>query len=217
MAMRQELRRLYERIDGATLHERIGVFVAAALVLIYIAYSGWLAPLQARQKRAAAENVQRQAELTALQAELQRLARGAEFDVNAETRGRQGGLRAELAQLNAKLLQEQRRFTPPERMRAVLSELLERHRGLTLVDLRTIAPAPVRDGDAGRAGGVYRHGIEMTLSGRYHEFYDYLQALERMPSQLYWSRVELSTGEYPAATLKLTVYTLSFEKAWLIV
>ena len=215
--MRRELKRLLERIDGATLHERIGVFVAAALVLIYVAYSAWLAPLQARQKKAAAENVQRQAELTALQAELQRLARGAELDINAETRGRQGALRAELAQLNSKLLNEQRRFTPPERMRAVLSEMLERHRGLTLVNLRTLPPAPVREADAGRPGGVYRHGIEMTLAGGYHEFYDYLQALERMPSQLYWARVELSTGEYPAATLKLTVYTLSFEKAWLIV
>ena len=215
--MKQQLKRIFERIDGATLHERIGVFVAAALVLIYIAYSGWLGPLQARQKKAATENVQRQAELSALQAELQRLARGAELDINAETRGRQGALRAELAQLNAKLLHEQRRFTPPERMRATLSDMLERHRGLTLVNLRTLPPEPVREGDAGRPGGVYRHGIEMTLAGGYHEFYDYLQALERMPSQLYWARVELSTGEYPAATLKLIVYTLSFEKAWLIV
>ena len=213
----QFFKRLAERIDGATLHERVGVFLAAALVLIFIAYSGWLAPLQARQKQAAADNAQRQAELTALQAELQRLARGAEFDINAETRGRQGALRAEIAQLNARLGQEQRRFTPPERMRAMLSDMLERHRGLTLLDLRTLPPAPVREGDATKAPGVYRHGIELTLSGRYHEFYDYLQALERLPGQLYWGRVELSTGEYPHATLKLTVYTISFEKAWLIV
>jgi MSHA biogenesis protein MshJ len=215
--MKQHLQRLAERINGATLHERVGVFLAAALVLIFIAYVGWLSPLQARQKKAAAENVQRQAELSALQAELQRLARGTDLDVNAETRGRQGALRAELAQLNARLGQEQRRFTPPERMRAVLSDMLERHRGLTLLDLRTLPPAPVREGDAARAPGVYRHGLELTLTGRYHEFYDYLQSLERLPSQLYWGRVELVTGDYPQATLKLTVYTISFEKAWLIV
>jgi MSHA biogenesis protein MshJ len=215
--MREQLRRLAERIDGATLHERVGVFVAAAMVLIFIAYNGWLAPLQARQQKAAAENVQRQAELRTLQAELQRLARGNELDINAESRGRQGALRAELAQLNARLLQEQRRFTPPERMRAMLAEMLERHRGLTLLDLRTVAPAPVREADASRAPGVYRHGIELTLSGRYHEFYDYLQVLERLPSQLYWGRAELATGDYPQATLKLTVYTISFEKAWLVV
>jgi MSHA biogenesis protein MshJ len=215
--MKQHLRRLAERIDGATLHERVGVFLAAALVIIFIAYIGWLAPLQARQKQAAAENVQRQAELSALQAELQRLARGTDLDINADSRGRQGALRAELAQLNARLGQEQRRFTPPERMRAMLSDMLERHRGLTLLDLRTLPPAPVREGEATRAPGVYRHGLELTLTGRYHEFYDYLQALERLPGQLYWGRVELATGDYPQATLKLTVYTLSFEKAWLIV
>ena len=215
--MKEQLRRLAERIDGATLHERVGVFLAAALVLIFIAYNGWLAPLQARQKKAAAEDVQRQAELTALQAELQRLARGADFDINAETRSRQAALRAEIAQLNGRLGQEQRRFTPPERMRAMLSDMLERHRGLTLLDLRTLPPAPVREGDAARAPGVYRQGIELTLYGRYHEFDYYLQALERLPGQLYWGRVELVTGEYPAATLKITVYTLSFEKAWLIV
>jgi MSHA biogenesis protein MshJ len=214
--MKATLKRYAERIDAATLHERVGVFLAAACVLIFIAYITVLAPMQARQKQAAAQNEQRQAELRTLQAELQRLARAAELDPNAPVRKREAALRAELAQLNARLAQEHGRFTPPERMRALLSDMLERHRGLALVDLRTIAPAAIGE-SAPSAPGVFRHGIEITLSGRYLDFYDYLQALERLPNQIYWGRAELSVAEYPQATLKITVYTLSFDRAWLIV
>jgi hypothetical protein len=38
-----------------------------------------------------------------------------------------------------------------------------------------------------------------------------------MSTQLYWGKVEMSVSAYPVTTLKLTVYTLSFDKAWLVV
>ena len=41
--------------------------------------------------------------------------------------------------------------------------------------------------------------------------------LEGLPTQLYWGRAELVADVYPVLTLKLTVYTVSFDQAWLIV
>ena len=64
---------------------------------------------------------------------------------------------------------------------------------------------------------MFRHGLEITISGSYLDLYEYLSALERLPTQLYWGRAELSAGDFPETTLKLTVYTVSFDKAWLIV
>jgi MSHA biogenesis protein MshJ len=49
------------------------------------------------------------------------------------------------------------------------------------------------------------------------DLYEYLRTLEHLPTQLYWGRAELASGEYPASTLKLTLYTVSFDRAWLIV
>ena len=44
----------------------------------------------------------------------------------------------------------------------------------------------------------------------------YLSELERLPTQLYWSTLGIE-GQYPTVTLKVTVYTLSLDRAWLSV
>jgi len=58
---------------------------------------------------------------------------------------------------------------------------------------------------------------EEFLRGSYGELYDYLRRLEGLPSQLYWSRAELTVTDHPLITLKLTVHTISFDRAWLVV
>ena len=175
-------------------------------------------PLRAKQRRIAAETKQIAQDLEAVQLRLPGLVQNAARDPDAPNRTRLTALREQLAQLNARIGQEQRRFTPPERMRDVLQEMLRRNKGLTLVDLRTLPVAPVGAAPAGAAsGGAFRHGIEFTVSGSYGELYDYLRTLERLPTQLYWGRAQLAVGEHPLLTLRLTAYTVSFDAAWLIV
>lgn len=214
--MKAFFKRYAERIDGATLRERVLIFLSLTLVLVFAVNAIFLEPLRAKQKRFATETAQRQKELETVQAEVQRLARSVQIDPDAGNRATQAALREQLAQLDARIAEEQRRFTPPERMRAALAEMLQRNKGVALIDLRSMPVSPV---GAERAGGgtLYRHGIELTLSGTYFELYEYLRALESMPSQLYWRQAALVVGEHPRATLKLVAYTVSFDRTWLIV
>ena len=217
--MKGLIKRYAERIDAASLRERAMIFLALALGLVFLANAALIEPLRVKQKRLTAENQQRQQELQSLQGGLQRLMQGAGQDTDSLNRARQAALRAELARFNAKLEQEQRRFTSPDRMRALLGEMFERNKQLTLVDLKTLPVTPLGTARAGATNsqGLFRHGIELTVSGAYLDLYEYLRTLERLPAQLYWGRAELSVGEYPSSTLKLTLYTLSFDRAWLIV
>lgn len=210
--MKALLRRYAERIDAATLRERVMIFAAGALVLVFLVNAALIEPLRSKHKRLAAENAQRQDEMRVVQAELQRMAQSQDADPDAAGRQKAGALRAEQAKLNAQIAAEQRRFTTPDRMRGLLDEMLERNKRLRLVELKTLPASSVSEGSR-----VFRHGVEMTVSGAYLDLYEYLSALERLPTQLYWGRAELSAGEYPETTLKLTVYTVSFDKAWLIV
>ena len=214
--MKALLKRYAERIDAATLRERAMIFAAAALLLVFLVNAALIEPLRAKQKRLAAENAQRQDELRTVNAELQRMAQSRGADPDAAGRQRVVALRAELAALNGRIAQEQQRFTAPDRMRGLLGEMLERNKRLRLVDLKTLPASSIGEAQPGGAR-VFRHGVEMTIRGSYLELYEYLSALERLPTQLYWGRAELSAGEYPETTLKLTVYTVSFDKAWLIV
>lgn len=211
------LKQYAERIDNATLRERVLLFGAAALALVFVVNFVLIGPLRDKQRRLAAETAQRQTELRTLQSEIQRLAQSRAADPDEQNRKRAAALRTELAALEANIVKEQSRFTSPQRMREVLEEMLERNKRLRLVDLKTL---PITDlaGTQGQAGrSIFRHGVELTLSGSYLDLHAYLVALERLSTQLYWGKVEMTVSAYPVATLKLTVYTLSFEKAWLVV
>lgn len=214
--MNAALLRYAERIDNATLRERALLFAAAALILIFVANAVLLKPVRDTQRRLSTELAQREVELRTVQAELQRLARTRTADPDARNRARVAELRTELAALDAKIAAQQRRFTSPQRMRAALEEMLGRNQRLRLLDLKTL---PITDLSArGQAGQrVFRHGVELTLAGGYLELHAYLKALEGLSTQLYWGRADLQVTEYPVATLKLTVYTLSLDQAWLVV
>ena len=67
------------------------------------------------------------------------------------------------------------------------------------------------------SGQIYRHGVEIAVSGSYLDLLAYLKDLEKLPNQLYWGKLELSAAAYPQVTLKLSVYTLSLNLAWLVV
>ena len=215
--MKEQLKRYMERVDNATLRERVMLFGAAALALAYVLNALLIQPLRDTQRRLGQEVAQSERELRSVQTELQRLARERQVDPEAQMRKRAADLRAEVTALDARIQQEQRLFTTPQRMREVLEEMLERDKRLRLVDLKTLPVADLAAAQGQLARRVFRHGIELTVAGSYLDLYAYLAALEKIPTQLYWGRVEMSVASYPVATLKLTVYTLSFDQAWLVV
>lgn len=211
------LKQYAERIDNASLRERLLLFLAMALVLVFVVNAALIKPLRDSQRRQSLDIAQNEGELRTIQSELQRMARARDGDPEVRDRERAAVLRAEIAALDGRISEEQRRFTTPQRMREVLEEMLRREKRLRLLDLKTL---PVTDlaatlGQAGRR--VFRHGVELTLAGSYLDLHAYLSALEGLSTQLYWGRAEMSVTEYPVATLKLTVHTLSFDQAWLVV
>jgi len=134
-----------------------------------------------------------------------------------------------MSQLDRQLEQQQRQFVAPGKMVAMLENMIVKNRKLQLVSLRNLpggsltesgaAAAATAGGGGARAGGgreIFRHTVELSVSGGYFDLLDYLAALERMPEHLFWDGFEL-TAQYPRSVLKLTVYTLSPERSWLTV
>ncbi len=218
--MNARLKAYAERFDAAPLRQRVLLFVALALVVTFLAEAAFIGPLRERHKRLGAQIAQNQKEGASLDAALQALTDRNRVHPDVRLRERQAALQQQVAQVNARVLREGQRFTPPERMRGALEEMLRANPRLALLELRTL-PA-VALGEAGAANGaarpgLYRHGMELTLAGTYVDFYDYLRMLEKLPTQLYWGKAELTVAQHPGAVLKLTVYTVSLDAAWLVV
>jgi MSHA biogenesis protein MshJ len=72
------------------------------------------------------------------------------------------------------------------------------------------APAPAKQEEL-----LYRHGVQLVLQGSYLDMVNYMEALEHMPSQLFWGKATLEAEDYPKARLTLTLYTLSLDTKWI--
>lgn len=98
--------------------------------------------------------------------------------------------------------------------------------GLTLTQLKTMpaelvfGPSMVKPGIAspGPASAprptaavesIYRHRAELTVKGEFSALLEYVQALQRLPGELRWERLQLGVAAYPQASVQLTLYTLS--------
>ena len=208
---------LITRIDAMSLRERALVFGAGALVLVALAKIVLIDPELVRQRTTSRITQQNRIEMRAVQTQIQTLARERNADPNAPLRERIAALKKQIALNDTEIDNEQRRFTSPERMRDMLEEMVLGQRGLTLLELNTIPAAEVTAAAGPMPRKVYRHGVELTVQGSYRDLYAYLNALEDLPTQLYWGGAELVVGQYPQSSLKLIVYTLSVDQAWMVV
>lgn len=215
------------RLDALSLRERVMVFAAVMAALLAMVYTLMLEPEMIRQRRTASAILQKHSEMKAFEAQVTKLLASRAQDPDRAERERLAQLRRELGEFEARIAAEERKFTAPAQMRAVIEGLLGRNRGVSLVEMKSLAistiamaakPAakpPAKPAAAERL--IYRHGLELTVSGAYLDLLAYVRELEQLPTQLYWGALELDAAAYPKVSLKLTVYTLSLDRAWLSV
>lgn len=230
--MRRLWQRYAGRIDAMSVRERLLIFGAAALLVLTVIYTALLEAEMRNQRRLSALIAQKQAEAKALTAELTKLATSRDADPDRPLRDRLAEVRRQLAESEQKISAEERKFTAPAQMKTVISEMLGRHRAVQLVGMKTLPTSTIAEARVAASGSappkpaakppsrerlVYRHGLELTVSGTYLDLLGYLGELEKLPTQLYWSALELDATRYPKHTMKVTVYTLSLDPAWLSV
>lgn len=207
-------------VDGATLRERLLLFIAVSVVLVAIVDSAFISPVAERDRKLRAAIAGQQAELDTIEKYIRTMVNARGVDPDGPTRMRHQALVEQLARLDAQILREQERFTSPDRMGKVLQETLQGTRGVRLLQLKTLPAETLAESAvlAGTAGGertrIFRHGFELTVSGTYGDLYAYLRNMERLP-RMYWGKAVLAVDAYPASTLTLTVYTLSLDKIWI--
>lgn len=212
-----------KRLDAMTQRERLLVFGAAALACIAIVYVGAIEPALKRRALLAARIADQDALLATAEAQKQDLMRALGEDPAASVRARIEAKRAEIAAIDTQLAGLQRTLIAPDRMADVLEQLIGRTPQVRLVSLRNLPATPlVASASAAQPtqpaakGHVYRHGVEVVVEGNYLDLLGYVARIERQPWQVYWGRTVMAS-EYPKVMLTLTLYTLSLDRAWLVV
>lgn len=221
--MKAVIAALVKRLNGLTQRERVVVFAAAALAILAVVYVGGIEPALKRRALLAARMADQVNLLAAAQAQRQDFTRALQQDPNAVVRERIAARQQELAALDAQFSGLQRTLVAPDRMASILEELVGRNPQVNLVSLRNLPPVPLVGDDtaapAGTAaarGRVYRHGVEVAIEGNYLDVLAYVARVERQPWRVYWGKTQMS-ADYPRVVLTLTLYTLSLDRAWLVV
>ncbi len=209
------------KVDGMSLRERALIFAAIAFALVSLINTFFLDPLLAQQKRLSSQVVQQQERMKEAQAQMGALLQAKQADERAPQRGRIRQLRAQLAQGDAYLKETQGRLVPPEKMAVLLEQVLSKNARLQLVALNTLPVSSFIEPTADAATRtvqekqIYKHGVQMTVRGSYADLLQYLTALEKLPTQMFWGMAKMNVVQYPNAELTLTLYTLSLDKTWL--
>ena len=230
---------LMESFSKRQLKERRLITIAAVGGTLLLGYSFFIDPAQ----QAAAANRTQLAQQETEMAELQNLLpnlRQQVSDPDARLRADIGSTKQLIAGVDTELQQYQHLLVKPAQMPRLLQNMLARHRGLELVSLKTIAAAPLltpkkveatQAGNTNAAvpaqaagalpppppGGIYRHGLEITVAGSYNELLAYANELQRISPRPLWSGLNLKVVEYPRSELTFTLYTLSLDLPWLAV
>ena len=217
------LQRYADRLDAMSLRERVLIFLAVAVVIVGIADSALFEPILRRQKANSQSIQQQEDEIRTMRTQVQAYAQARTGDSANAKRQRLEKRRVELAALDRQLAAGQSELVPPERMAKMLSEIVKRNPDVELISLRSLAATGLTQsltpipGSAPSGLSLYRHGIEIAVSGSYLKMLNYVGQLERLPAKIMWGNMELQAGAYPVVTLKITLYTFSPEKTWLLI
>jgi MSHA biogenesis protein MshJ len=215
-------------LDARNSRER-ALVSAMVLVVVWSLLSALLLdPLLAKKKRLNQEANQQQMQIQKLQAQIEDVLSAGRVDPDAPTRVRLASLSQKLEQSHAALQSVQQNLVPAEKMAHLLGDVLKQNRNLKLVSLRTLPvsgvlempadAAPPKTEEKKPAGpAIYKHGVEITVSGSYAELTQYLDTMEKLPWRMIWGKAEMRVEEYPLVTLTITLYTLSMDKTWLSV
>lgn len=111
------------------------------------------------------------------------------------------------------LREVQSTLAPAREMHQVLQGLLAQHGQLRVKAMKTMPPREVNLGVAGGSGTeslqLFRHGMEISIQGSFHELLAWLTSVENLPHRLLWDDIKLNSDEQSRLTLTVTVHTFS--------
>jgi MSHA biogenesis protein MshJ len=200
----QSLDRRYQALNP---RERMLVALCCTVVVGMAIDKLWVTPAWTAWSQARQVHQQSAQVLQTLDASLATLRQRKDLDTRQ--------LQAELAALQARTAQADAQgrtsdLVSPAEMLPLLEQLLGRHSGLKLRSLQSLGRTALGPGTP----ILYRHGVELTVEGRYIDLLDYLKTLEASPQRVLWGSLQLKVIQHPQVLLTLRLHTLSTDAHW---
>jgi MSHA biogenesis protein MshJ len=180
-------------------------------IVVYLGY--WLAILPTQNQIQAQAKQQRQQ-----QQQLQQLDREL-VELQARLKGDPRGiLRDELQQLYARMdtleqkLNAEANYVSAADNRALLKALMNAAVDIDVKAAQALPAELVYQDPEDANAAIYKHRLQLSISGGYFQMRDYLHRLEQLEWSFYWQRLDYRVHETQKAEVVLEIYTLSLER-----
>lgn len=233
--LQARLRALAGRVDALSLRERT-LLLAAVLVVFYVLWANLLmTPLGRQEKGQQHQVAQLHSRIALLDQQARAVIARSTVDPDRANRERLAALHGEIGVLNGHLRRYTSNLISPTVMVHVLERMLRREPGLRLIAVHSLPATPLLAKAAGQSGkgavkgagkgghdakaaaraGIYKRGLTLEFDGTFPATLRYLKALEALPWQLFWDRMDYRVRHYPHARVTITVHTLSLNAGWI--
>ncbi len=223
-AMLQKWEAVNGWFDALNAREK-GLVALAGMAILYGIYIIAIEPISIKHIKAAAIVQKNTAEKHSLELQLNVLMQQNLSKTQSPEEKKEAALQNTIQSLTARIDNLKTSLIKPESMPDLLKDMLAQDTELQLVELKTLPPTGLFEADSTHASHshtlpVFKHGVEMTVQGRYLDLMHYLSQLEALPWHILWEKADLVVEEkpesvFPLSQLTLVVYSLSLDKAWL--
>ena len=202
--------------NAQSMRERCLIGLTLLVAIGFLWWSYYAAPTLVRIDRQQAENERISGEVNSTRAVVADIRRRIAAGVHQEKESQLVSLQRELAAVEERLRVETIELIDPEKMFLLMNQLVYPESRLSLLSLkrREVKPAFELPEDEGQESGIYRHMLEITLSGKYLDILEYVRSLEALDWKLMWDEIELESEAYPVVTVKVVISTLSTRREW---
>ncbi|GGA82840.1 MSHA biogenesis protein MshJ [Neiella marina] len=209
--MNPQLQQLETRFNDMTARERGMVLGAGLIVVFMLLFSLWLAPSLEQGDRLDRQLQQTEQSTTNLQRQIDTLNVLLKRDPNEAVRVELKSIESQIVELDDELGELTVDLVSAEQMLPVLQSLLATARNVTLVELKSIPAQSVLAPEQQQQAevGMYRHGIELQVAGSFFDIYRLIESIEAAQWRFYWQMMDYQVTDYPKASVRIVLYTLS--------
>jgi MSHA biogenesis protein MshJ len=206
--------KLRENFERLSLREKVIVIV----VLLVALGSGWDNFFY--EAIAQRQNILQQQQITfssekAVQEAVMKLKKPVSADPNLDNQKKLAELKIESAQQQEQIeLSNHQSFVSAASMAEALSDVLNKNKQLTLINLDTLPTTPLLEVKQ-QGQVIYKHELVITFSGKYIDTVNYLKALEALPWAIDLDSIDYKVKAYPLAEITIHIVTLSLDEDFL--
>ncbi|MFY8273762.1 type II secretion system protein GspM [Pseudoalteromonas sp. SSDWG2] len=217
-----------QRFGELQQREKVLILVVSLFCVVYL--SVWFVISPATKKL---ENMQMQitslnTKLSTAQAQEQAIKQAMTIDYKAKVRQKIVEQEELVIALDQKLQQLSHGFVSANKMPMVLSEVLAQQSGVQLIEFKVTGVEPVvseyqknlveqkQEGSYELEQVLFRHNMELKLSGDYFSVQQYMQRLEQLSLKILITGFHYQVKDYPSGELTLNLATVSGNETFII-